>query len=71
MDERRYWIKYVEQAGGVRAVAEKLDTPYSTIASITNGQRGIGRRLAARFAERDSLLDVNRLVWVRPERKAA
>ena len=68
MDARNYWQEYVDRAGGMKAVAEKLATPYPTIASITNGHRGIGQRLVARFVSRDPLLDPNKLIWVRAEK---
>lgn len=66
MDSRVYWIGYVERCGGIQAAAERLHTPYSTIACICNGTRGIGRKLARRFAEADTALDENVLVWVTP-----
>lgn len=66
MDYRSYWNGYVEQCGGIQATAERLRTPYSTIACICNGTRGIGRKLALRFAEADASLDENVLVWVTP-----
>lgn len=66
MDARNYWNSYVDRHDGPSPVAARLDTPYSTIAGICNGNRGIGRTLARRFAERDPELDENILVWVRP-----
>lgn len=66
MDPRVYWNGYVERCGGIQAAAERLCTPYSTIACICNGSRGIGRKLARRFAEVDESLDENVLVWVTP-----
>ena len=68
MDARTYWNAYVERTGGVKAVAEKLDTPTQTIYSITNGHRGIGHKLAERFVARDPSLDRNTLIWVRSSR---
>lgn len=68
MDARAYWNAYVERIGGVKAVAEKLDTPIQTIYSITNGHRGIGHKLAERFVARDPSLDRLVLIWVRPSR---
>lgn len=65
MNERQYWDAYIAKRGNdLNAVAEQLKTPYSTIAAITNGTRGIGRQLAARFAECDPELDATKLVWV-------
>lgn len=69
-DPRAYWDAYVERCGGVIATAERLKTPYSTVAGICNGSRGIGRSLAKRFAQADPMLDASRLLWVtktRPE----
>lgn len=71
MDAKAYWNEYVDRTGGVKAVADKLGTPIQTIYSITNGHRGIGRRLAERFVARDPLLDPNKLIWVRANREAA
>lgn len=66
MDARTYWNAYVEQKGGATKVAEHLGIPYSTIAGVCNGSRGIGRDLAARMSAADSSLDANLLLWVRP-----
>lgn len=63
---REYWNAYVERCGGIGAVSEQLKTPYSTIAGICNGSRGIGRELARRFSEADPMLDASRLLWVTP-----
>lgn len=71
MDAKAYWNEYVDRTGGVKAVSEKLDTPIQTIYSITNGHRGIGRRLAERFVARDPSLDPNKLIWVRASKEAA
>lgn len=71
MDARNYWNEYVDRCGGVKATAEKLATPYQTIASITSGHRGIGQRLVQRFVARDPSLDPNTLIWIRAETKAA
>lgn len=65
MDARNYWTHYVEQQGGAVAVSAKLSIPYSTIAGICNGSRGIGHRLAQRMAAADPILDQAKLVWVR------
>lgn len=68
---REYWTRYVASVGGVKATAERLGSPYQTIASITNGHRGIGRKLAQRFVRRDPDLDANTLIWVRALKEAA
>lgn len=65
MDARKYWDTYVSQHDGPVGVSARLSIPYSTIAGICNGSRGIGRGLAARMAKADPLLDANKLVWVR------
>ena len=64
MEPRTYWLRYVERCGGIQATADRLKSPYSTVACICNGRRGIGRKLARRFAEVDPSLDENVLVWV-------
>jgi plasmid maintenance system antidote protein VapI len=71
MDARTYWNAYVEQKGGPTKVADLLGIPYSTIAGVCNGSRGIGRDLAAKMAAADPALDASKLLWVRPVRKAA
>lgn len=74
MDARAYWAHYVDSHGGIPQTAEALGIPYSTIAGICNGSRGIGRALARRLAQADPMLDERKLVWVtatkpRPEEK--
>lgn len=64
MTPRDYWNQYVERHGGPAGVSIKMRVPYSTIAAICNGSRGIGRRLAQRMAEADPSLDPTVLVWV-------
>lgn len=71
MDARAVWDNYVERHGGAPGVAEKLQVPYSTIAGICNGSRGIGKNLAKRMASKDPLLDENVLIWVVAEKKRA
>ena len=51
--------------------AAKLGIPYSTIAGVCNGTRGIGRDLAARMHRADQTLDASVLLWVRPIKRAA
>jgi plasmid maintenance system antidote protein VapI len=69
MDARAYWDHYVERHHGAVAVAALLDLPYSTVASICNGSRGIGRDLARRISDKEPLLDENVLIWVTAEKK--
>ena len=69
-DPRAYWQNYVDRKGGPAKVADELGIPYSTIAGICNGNRGIGRDLADRMAKADPELDPMLLVWVRPETKS-
>lgn len=71
MDARTYWNAYVEDNGGPTGVSRKLDLPYSTIAGVCNGTRGIGRDLAARMHRADPALDASVLLWVRPVKRAA
>lgn len=66
MDARAYWNAYVKQHGGPVPVHIRLGIPYSTIAGVCNGSRGIGHDLASRMAKADPLLDAAKLVWVRP-----
>lgn len=71
MDARTYWNTYVDDNGGPTKVAAKLCIPYSTIAGVCNGTRGIGRDLAARMHRADQSLDASVLLWVRPIKRAA
>lgn len=66
MTAREKWTQYVTENGGPTGVANKLGIPYSTIAGVCNGSRGIGRQLAARMAQADDSLDASWLVWVEP-----
>lgn len=74
MNPRSYWLAYIDRSGGAVAVADRLGIPYSTIASVTSGWRGIGRKLALRMAAADPTLDASMLAFVTPtkiEQKAA
>lgn len=66
MTPRDYWNTYVEAAGGIPAVAERLGIPYPTLYAVSAGRRGIGHRLAELMAKADPSLDASVLVWVRP-----
>ena len=66
-DPIAYWLAFVERKGGLPAVVGLTGVPYSTLACISNGHRGIGRKLAARLqAATGGELDASRLVWVTP-----
>lgn len=73
MDARTYWNTYVQRHGGVAGTAAHLGLPYSTVAGICNGSRGIGRDLALRMRKADPLLDPSVLFYLRANkpRKAA
>jgi hypothetical protein len=64
MTPRTYWQNYVDANGGPTGVAERLGIPYTTIASITNGWRGIGRKLALRMVKADPSLNPALLAFV-------
>lgn len=71
MSPRTYWQNYIDKHGGLVAIVDRLGIPYSTIAAVSNGWRGIGHKLAQRMAEADPSLDASVLVWVRPLRDVA
>lgn len=64
MSPRNYWNHYVDKHGGPSGTSSHLGVPYSTIAGICNGSRGIGRGLAKRMAKADPSLDELILIWV-------
>lgn len=64
MTPHQYWAHYIEVHGGPARVSERLRIPYSTIANVCNGTRGIGKSLASRMNQADPLLDPKVLVWV-------
>lgn len=66
MDPRTYFENYVDKHKPLANVAARLGIPYSTIAAVCNGQRGIGHKLAQRMVKADPTLDASVLVWVRP-----
>lgn len=71
MKPREYWAHYVDVNGGPTRVSEKLEIPFSTIAAICNGARGIGRRTARRMVKADPLLDEKTLIFVEAVEKQA
>lgn len=68
---RNYWNLYVEQHGGPVGTSKHLGLPYSTVAGVCNGSRGIGRELARRMHDKDPLLDLETIVWVTADKKRA
>lgn len=70
MDPRDYLRAYIEAKGGIAATASHLGMPYSTLAAINNGTRGVSPKTAKRMAQADPLLEANRLVWIRPTKRA-
>lgn len=64
MTPRAYWTDYAQRNGGPTGLSTKLGIPYSTLAGVCNGSRGIGRELAARIAAADPEVDETILVWV-------
>jgi plasmid maintenance system antidote protein VapI len=71
MDPRAYWAHYVDVNGGPARVSERLGIPFSTIAAVSNGTRGIGKDLAQRLHQADPMLDPKTLVWVTRNKAAA
>lgn len=71
MNARDYWDTYVEKQGGPAALSDKSGLPYSTIAGVCNGSRGIGRDLAEKLVAFDPLLDAGKLLWVRAYKRPA
>ena len=65
MDARKHLNDYVEEVGGRPAAANALGIPYSTMAAICNGTRGIGKDLAQRMAEGSGgRLNADLLIWI-------
>lgn len=71
MTARDYLDTYIDRHGGVAATASLLGMPYSTLAAIRNGTRGVSPKTAQKMAKADPLLDANKLVWIRPTKAAA
>ena len=68
MTPREYLAEYVERHGGAPKVAQRLGIPYSTLAAICNGYRGISPQMADKMHKADPMIDRNQIVWVRAER---
>lgn len=65
MTPREYLAEYVERHGGAPEVAKRLGIPYSTLAAICNGYRGISPQMADKMHKADPMIDRNQIVWVR------
>lgn len=70
MTPREYLAEYVDRHGGAPEVARRLGIPYSTLAAICNGYRGISPQMADRMHKADPMIDRNQIVWVRATRPA-
>jgi len=69
MDPRKHLRDYVEELGGRPAAADALGIPYSTMAAICNGTRGVGKELAQRMADASGgRLRAELLIWIEPNR---
>lgn len=67
MDARKHLADYVDEIGGKPAAAKALGVPYSTIAAICNGTRGVGKDLAKRMADSSAgRLRAEILIWIKP-----
>lgn len=64
MEPRAYWNAYIERVGGLPKLAAESGIPYSTLAGINNGFRGVGRELAQRLVDFDPLLDKGLLLQI-------
>lgn len=68
MEPRTYWNTYVERVGGLPKLAAESGIPYSTLAGINNGHRGVGRELAQRLCDHDPMLDKGLLLQIEASR---
>ena len=71
MNERDYLTRYIDSKGGISATAKILGMPYSSLAAIANGYRGISPKQAKKMFAADPMLDANRLIWVRATKTEA
>ena len=71
MTERDYLTRYITNHGGIPATAKRLGMPYSSLAAIANGYRGISPRQAKKMAAADPMLEANRLIWIRATKAEA
>lgn len=71
MTPREYIVEYVDRNGGAPECARRLGIPYSTLAAILNGYRGISAQMADRMHAADPMIDRNQIVWVRATKAEA
>lgn len=71
MTPREYLAEYVERNDGAPATAKRLGIPYSTLAAILNGYRGISPQMADKMHKADPMIDRNQIVWVRATKAEA
>lgn len=64
-DPRDYFVGAVTNRGGPAAASRYYGIPFTTIASICSGQKGVGPRTARRMVEVDPMLDEGKLMLVR------
>lgn len=65
MTPRDYLNEWVRKAGGRPKAAQRLGVPYSTLAAICNGTRGVSRQMALTLAAASGgQLDAAKLVWI-------
>ncbi len=71
MNPREYLAEYVARNGGAPQCARRLGVPYSTLAAILNGYRGISPQMADRMHAADPMIDRNKIVWIRAAKESA
>lgn len=72
MDPREQLRIYVQGIGGCPAASKKMGIPYSTLAAILNGTRGVGRNMACKLEISSAgRLAADRMIWIKPVQKAA
>lgn len=71
MTPREYLAEYVGRNGGAPECARRLGIPYSTLAAVLNGYRGISAQMADRMHAADPMIDRNQIVWIRATKDEA
>lgn len=67
---REYISSYVDKNGGLRPTAKKLGIPYSSLAAIINGYRGIGKNMALRITKASrGELKPEHLIWIKQTKR--